>query len=70
MLKVILIVAGLLLLSIPFAWLSIGEALKDLPQRFLDRLREGKERRERKRTEKARNQQPKELLEWVRKDDI
>ena len=70
MLKVILIVAGLLLLSVPFAWLSLGLTLSDLPQRFLDRLREGKERRERKRTEKARKQQLKELLEWVRKDDL
>jgi len=70
MLKLILIVAGLLLLSIPFAWLSPGLTLSDLPQRFLDRLREVKERRERKRTEKARKQQLKELLEWVRKDDL
>ena len=65
-----LIIVGLLVLSIPFAWLSIGETVKDLPQRFLDRLREGKQRRERKRTEKARKQQLKELLEWVRKDDL
>jgi len=64
----VICVIALLLIS-PFAWLSFGQTVRDLPQRFLDWLQARRERRERRRIERARQRQIKDTFEWIRKGE-
>ena len=70
MIWLLLVAVAALLIVPPFAWLSIGLAVRDLPQRFLDYLQARRECKERRRIFEARQANIKAVFDAIKRREF